>query len=326
MFRYSEAMSAAWILVIGMVSIGCQSSEEKAPGFSKETSREVVTVTEALQSSEALCDFAVYSKEFSNLRDRVTSWDGYIGSAGQVEIGNDTRVTGDIESVGKVTIRDRSVVDGDVTTGNVVYMPNPSTVTITGTVDEHASLSTYSIPTKSVSYGTQDVNVYNGQTNNLSPGRYDEIHVYGGGTLKLRSGIYNARLFIVESSTARLKMEVSQGPVEVNVNGELRFGDNMVMSLIGGVESRDVKFYSNYTGQVRMGTGGTFHGIVTVPNGEVYAYSRMDMHGAIYAKRVTVDTDVMFYGSGCEDPCEGVVCDTPPSDYCVNGSALSSSQ
>ena len=95
------------------------------------------------------------------------------------------------------------------------------------------------------------------------------------------SGVYKARLFIIESANVQLKMEISQGEIEVDTSGEMRFGDRLTMSLIGGDDSRDVRFYSNHTGQVRIGTDSTFHGVVTVPMGEVYAYSRVEIHGAL---------------------------------------------
>ena len=91
------------VLGMALLQLGC-AEEKKPPEAPARPLADKTEHTAALQSSNSLGDFAVYSSELSILRDRVTSIDGFIGSAGQVQIGNDSVVTGDIESVGPVTI------------------------------------------------------------------------------------------------------------------------------------------------------------------------------------------------------------------------------
>ena len=312
-------MKGFFIFCLATKIVGCNAKQEVDVPLSDEKTAPDQTAA-ALQSSTALCDFAVYSKQYTNLRDRVTTVDGYIGSAGALEIGNDSLVTGDLESVGGITVWYRATVNGNLTTGSQVTRYSDSVVT--GTIDENAPLTTFAIPFKPVSSGAQDVFVYSGQTRNLAPGNYDEIVAYGGSTLRLSAGIYQVRRFVIESASVNLKMNLSAGPIDVNVRNELRFGDHMIMALEGDSDAKKIRFYTNSIGQVTLGTDSIFYGTVTAPFGEIYAYSRMDIYGALYGKRVVVDTDIHFYGIGCEDPCAGVTCDAAPEDECLNTDTL----
>jgi hypothetical protein len=222
-------------------------------------------------------------------------------------VGVSAQVTGDLESVGDVFLRNYAVINGDVTTGGHVNRQYGAMVT--GVINEHTPLPVYAVPTRSVSPGTKDVFLYRGQSMTLAPGAYDEIHAYAGSTLTLTAGVYEARRFIIESSSVTLRMNISSGPINVNVQGELRFGDRMVMSLVGGSDPNEARFYSSSTSQVTIGTDLTFYGVVMVPDGELYVFSRTRINGNMWAKRITVDTDSRVTGSGCPECMTGACCD-----------------
>ena len=88
MFRGICTISVTLFVLLGGCSVEKRSADPPDRPVSK-----AVEQTMALQSSDSLGDFAVYSLEMTDLRDRVTSTEGFIGSAGIVNIGNDSNIT-----------------------------------------------------------------------------------------------------------------------------------------------------------------------------------------------------------------------------------------
>lgn len=239
--------------------------------------------------ARSLCDFSVYSSEATDLRDRVVA-DGTVGSAQYIELGAPATVNGNVESGGNALLRNGATVNGTLTAAGEVSFSDPGNYSAPNLL-EHTPVETQNIPERSVSYGTADVSLSNGQMLTLVPGSYNEVHAFSGSTLTLTSGVYDLRRFFMESSSVHLALDISGGPIQVNVEEELRFGDEQVMELVGGADPSLVQFYSNSSGQIKIGTDTQFFGLVTAPHAEIYAFSRVELHGGLYGRRVIVDTD-----------------------------------
>lgn len=281
-----------WSIGVGIASIGCGSVSEPDPV------EQVATVEEAIRSvPQDLCEFTIYSDQRSDIRDRSRSTGGFIGSRTAVELGSAGLVTGHLRSGGTVLLRSRSQVEGNVTAAGAITQQ--SQVVVTGTLSPNTPNAQFTIPTKTVTAGTTDVNVFNGQTRVLAPGNYRDVHAFGGSTLRLRTGVYNMRSFIVESSTVSITLDITSGPIDVNVQGQVRFGDRMSMQLLGGTNPRQVRYYTNWPNQVTIGTDLTLFGVLTAPNAEITAFSRTNVRGSLFGRRVTLDTDGTISGA-CE--------------------------
>ena len=279
-------------LIVGALTSACGTSAEP------EAAEAVGSTQQAIRSvPQDLCEFTVYSRDRSDLRDRSTSSGGFVGSAAAVELGSKGRVVGHIRSGGTVLLRSESRVEGNVTAAGAITPQGG--IVVTGTTAGNTPVASLTIPTKAVTPGTLEVNVFNGQTRVLAPGNYRDVHAFGGAIINLRAGTYNIRSLVLESSSARLRLDVTAGPINVNAQGELRFGDSARMDLVGSTNPRLVNFYTNSSNQVTIGTSVNFFGVVTAPNAQITAASRTNVRGSLFGRQVTLDTDDTISGA-CE--------------------------
>jgi len=260
--------------------------------------RWIIAVSLLFMSSSAVaqvCGYGIYSTQQTNIRDRVQLSPGAVGSAAYVEVGVEAKVNGDIVSAGNVFLRDRCTVNANVYAAGSILKQNQ--VVVTGGEYPNVAVAPEIIETKTVTPGTQNFNLYNGNHLDLAPGAYRDMHLYDGSSLTLHEGVYSFRTFIMEAGNAALNFNPDDGFIEVNVSGELRFGDRNQFVLAGEADPVQVQFYTNGTNQVKVGTDSTFNGVITAPNAQVYVFSRVTVNGALYGKQVWVDADskVNFY-------------------------------
>lgn len=307
---------------VAIVTSSCSALTD--PGPTDATQSETVGATsEAIATTPTdLCEFTVYAKQQATLQDRATSATGFVGSGTAVSLGHDSIVTGHVRSTGSVVMQDRARVNGNVTAGGTVARPNNTVVT--GTVSQNTPVAALTIPTKTVTFGTTDVSVGMGQTRSLAPGNYRDLHPFAGSTLNLRTGTYNLRSFFIESSTVRINLDIASGPIDINVQNELRFGDSMIMTLVGGSNPRQVRYYTNWPNQLNIGNDLTLFGVVTAPSAAIVGFSRTRIRGSVFGRTVSLGPDngisgACECGNGFLDPNEQ--CDdgnTNNADGCTN--------
>ena len=293
--RFGLWFGLSGLFVLCLSQNGCM-NEEPDSGELSASARKTALVNGS-GDPRALCEFAVYGTQRADIRDRGIVQDGPVGSGYYVETGSNARILANVESSGSVFLRG-SFIDGDVMAGGTVTQQHGTTVT--GTIAENATIPVTVIPTKTFGVGTQDINIYSGQSVTLAPGQYGDVHLYGNGILSLGSGSYNMRRLIIEASSARLNIDVAEGAVEVNTSETLRIGNQLSMSLLNGTDPHMVSFYTNASDQVVIGTDLVFTGSIVAPNAEVVVYSRTRINGSVYGRRVALDADSQVAGIGCD--------------------------
>ncbi|MBN2803228.1 MAG: hypothetical protein JXR91_09050 [Deltaproteobacteria bacterium] len=237
-----------------------------------------------------LCGYGVYSQDETNIRDRgVTVSPGMVGSATKVEIGVESNIKGDVISSGDVFLRDRCMIGKNVFAGGTIFEQNQ--ITVGGDKLDNVEIQSETITFKTVTPGSQDYNLYNGNSLELAPGSYGNMHIYDGGVLTMSAGTYNFASFVVEAGNAVLNFNLEEGFLEINVQNDLRFGDRNQFILSEDSDPAQVQFYTNSSNQVKVGTDSTFNGVITAPNAQIYVFSRCTVNGALYGKSVWIDTD-----------------------------------
>jgi hypothetical protein len=232
--------------------------------------------------------FLLYANEATVLSDRASAT-GNVGSNTTLDLGADGRVIGSVQTRSGVTLRVRSRVEGNVTTGGSVVRQAGSVVT--GVVTPNASVPNLSIPTQTVTPGIPDVILYSGQTRVLTPGAYDEIHVFTGANLTLVAGTYSVRRFVVEVNPASFKLDTTAGNITLGVREHLWLGDGVKMTFVGTGQASQVRIYSNQSSQLYIGLDSILLGNLTAPFAEARLASRATVHGSIHARRAVVDAD-----------------------------------
>lgn len=253
--------------------------------------------------THALCDFALYSSHQSKVRDRVQVSGGLVGTSGTtVELAAYSRVLANVESMHNVDLRANAYVNGDVLAGGAISQE--AGVVVTGSMWQNTAVNPMTIPTQTFSCNTSGwTTVENGQVRTLTPGSYANVAVRAGGKLVLQAGTYtfNSLRFESGGSSSRAAVDITAESDDLNLRtcGELYFGNFMRMNLLGATQASRLKFYSNTTGMVTVGTDMQFYGTVTAPSAEVHAYSRTTLTGSLYGRDVWIEPDSQLAGIGC---------------------------
>ncbi|MDG5815522.1 hypothetical protein QA601_10555 [Chitinispirillales bacterium ANBcel5] len=236
-------------------------------------------------------NYAVYSKEFTDIRDRSTIRGGRVGSAFYTEAGAGTEIFGGIYSGGNVFIRERANIEGDVAAVQSINKQNG--VVVSGEQRQYAQITFPPIPEIEVEYSGADVSVGPGETATLDPGQYRTIQIFSNATVTLSSGTYSAKNFIVEPDVNIIVEVEDEGKVEIHVSDQISIGDRFEMALDTSLSPYYVSFFSGQSGQLRIGTDALLYGDIKAPNADIYLSSRTTLYGSIAGKKVVVEPDAI---------------------------------
>ena len=240
--------------------------------------------------SNRLGNFAVYSNEFSDIRDRVEIKGGHVGSAVYAEAGCDAVLSAGIYSGKNIFLRERAVINGDAIASESIHKQN--NVVISGTERDHAQIDFPVLETKTVTFGTLDTIAGNGSSFVLTPGDYRDFQAFSNSVITIMPGEYSFRKFLIEPDI-QIVLNVSEGEtIEFNIGEEIRLADRTVMSFESGTQlPLSFRVYSAQTNQLFIGNDAQIYGFFTAPLAEIHVYSRTNLNGALYGRRVVVEPE-----------------------------------
>lgn len=244
-----------------------------------------------------LAAIAVLSDQATNIADRVRITDGSLWSNHLVNIQNDGNVSGDITSGGDVQIGDRTRVQGNVTAAGLIKANVGAGASITGAQKQHAAFSSLTIPTKAVTAGTTNLTVNSGQGTTTTPfqfgpGSYATVTINSNNVIAMSAGTYQIGTLIINADVT-LILNQTATPIDLRVATNLAFGDRLIFKPGTTPPGVVAQFYSNQTTEVRVGTDITpFPIALTVPNGIIHVTSRTVVTGSLAGKTVNFDPDV----------------------------------
>ncbi len=191
----------------------------------------------------------------------------------------------------------RNTIDGDVTAGDKVDLDKD--VTVTGTVTEFASVAPIPLPPMAYTAGADKVTVPKNTTVTLPPGSYKDVKVEDGGTLLLGHDGTTGDYFFEKldlKKNAALTADVTSGPVTVNVVKKIDFDKETLVDVTASNDngSRYLTFNS-LDGDIDVGDRARARGSLIAPEGKVKLHEEALYQGAICAKDIDVDKDVIFY-------------------------------
>jgi hypothetical protein len=226
-----------------------------------------------------------------DIRDR-TVVTAPVTAGTRLEVGSVARVNGNGQVGGNALIRDRGVVNGNLTLAGVLQHQN--IFTVTGTLIENDSPVILALPQRTFPVGVGFQEVPNGAITTLSPGNFGNMTIRARAQVTLGPGTYNFASLNIEPD---VRITVTGGGVNVNVQGTFQFGDRSVIVPSGGT----LTVYSNGT-QLRIGTDVRFTGLIVAPNATVNVFSRTNIAGCVGGRDVTLDTDVTLNGGALRLP------------------------
>jgi hypothetical protein len=129
----------------------------------------------------------------------------------------------------------------------------------------------------------------------LLPGAYGDVNVKECGTLLLRTGEYFLNKLVTDEG-AVISIDVSAGPVSVNIVTRLALGDEVeiVLAPSGQAATNQVNFITLQKQIVDIGECSLILGWIYAPNAEVHFNEDSRFKGSVVAKAVTVDEEVVF--------------------------------
>ena len=245
----------------------------------------------------ASSDYAVLSKLYTDIRDRVVIKGGNVGSNDYTEIGANAVVNGSVFSGGSMFLRSNDTIKGNATACEAVNRQDGSIVI--GTIRPNAQLEIPQITVTPVTAGTRDTSVDDHGTIDLQPGLYRDFHAFSNSTITMHPGDYTFNTFYLETDVKIILKVGNTDRLNLNVSTNLRFGDRTTMSFEQGTAyPYSIKIYCSQTEPVFIGTDCQIYGNIICPEAEVYMYSRSHLNGAVYGKKVVIEPDAVV----CKPP------------------------
>ncbi|MGH7494520.1 MAG: FlgD immunoglobulin-like domain containing protein [bacterium] len=202
--------------------------------------------------------------------------------------------SGNLTAVGDIAIEGDNTITGSVFAGGGLTLADDAHVS--GQSQAAAEVSTFILPTFSFIPGKTDVNVPRHGTKNLSPGAYDDLNIGKRGTLFLHAGQYFFEEFDAEEG-AVISIDVSAGPVNINVSEDLEFDDHVEIEItpLGQEATNQVNFITLQKNRVDIGEDALILGWIYAPNAEVHFDEECRFKGSVVAKSITVEEEVVFF-------------------------------
>ncbi len=241
------------------------------------------------------------ARGFVFLADSLVKIDGNQTSAGDLHSngkiafgkGEPGTHTGNLTAVGDITIKRNNAIVGDAFAGGTLRLEGNAS--ISGQAQAAAQAAPLVLPTFSFAAGNTAVTIPKRGTLSLPPGAYGEVSVKEHGTLFLRSGEYFLDELDVDKG-AVISIDVSHGPVSVNVVSKLAFDEEIeiVITPSGQAATHQVSFVTLQRKIVDIGECALILGWIYAPNAEVHFNEDCRFKGAVVANAVTVDEGAVF--------------------------------
>ncbi len=217
-------------------------------------------------------------------------------SAGDIHSNNDisfdkgqpdqTDHVGNITAVNEFKLRKRNLVEGDVAAGD---LDMSSKAVVTGTAEDNASVTVVPLPVLTpFAANNDDREVDKDETLALAPGTYGDLEVNKRSTVQLTHDGNSGEYFFGTADFGKktvLEIDVSSGPVVINVVDEFEFGGGSKMVLLPNGEDDSELVTLNYLGdkKVDIDEEVDFFATIVAPAAEVSFGEDSFFRGAICA-------------------------------------------
>lgn len=248
------------------------------------------TFTIQLPNAVGLANVAVAATDTLRVADRasmVSPSTGFVTMTNtgtvQTEVGTDTKL-GNIASQSPIVIRDRSKVSGDVQSAGTVTLVNGATVS--GVIKQNTPITPVQTFSWTVTFPTPGANVTLEPDQNLvlAPGSYGDVSVKSRSTLRLSPGTFFVNSFSIEPQAI---IATDGGPVFLYVATTVNFKG----TIAAGVYDRNLLVGVVGAGTVFLET--PFTGTIVAPNATIRfaPVAGTGYTGSFFARSVDIQPD-----------------------------------
>ncbi len=231
-----------------------------------------------------------YGKEPVEFKDDAIV-QGDVTAAGKIELKKRSLVQGNILSGDDIVLKENVRVEGDVTAAGKVRLKRGAVVT--GTIEEHADIPPFE-PIEPVwlflKAGYSDIRVGKNESRVLAPGRYRKLEVKEHAVLTLSSGKYAFKSFRVDKKS-RIHLDLMDGPILIKVVKGLELKKQIKMSVISAQgDIKDIQFQVGEKADFKKEGHylGTYLGFKAHMNLKSWSH----LEGALYGRKVKVEESV----------------------------------
>jgi hypothetical protein len=237
-------------------------------------------------------NFVFLSQHYVKI-DKNQLSDGNIHSNAKIEFGGRSTAgqhTGNLSARDDITIRNFNTIVGNATAKDDIYLLGNAK--ITGVKTAHASVAAITPARQSFTAGGKNKTVPMNGSVTLAPGSYGRVEVRNKGRLHLSAGDYFMKVLDLEIA-AKLVIDVTNGPANVNVVNDLQIGHRAQIDVIGGSTDM-VKLVTLQDPKVDIGGSAIVRGIFIAQDAEVHFGSNCRFKGSLFADVITVDPNSKF--------------------------------
>ncbi|MGH7450610.1 MAG: pre-peptidase C-terminal domain-containing protein, partial [bacterium] len=243
--------------------------------------------------------FTIYSAEQAKL-DHPEAVNGLAGSSNSIILDHGD-VNGDLWAKDDITITHRSTVNGNVTAGANLNISRHD-VTISGAITPEATgFVGFPLPSLSLApVSGPSITVTKSKGVVLEPGNYNVVQVRKNKSILLKSGVYFFNSLKVDAH-AELKIDLSGGPVTINVVNTLQFLKMSAIKIASATgyarrgSSRDIRINYAGTGTVALGENGEYQGAIFAPKGTIDLGVVADFKGMLLGKFVNINKNARVF-------------------------------
>jgi cytoskeletal protein CcmA (bactofilin family) len=224
---------------------------------------------------------------------------GNLETGGAATLNESASVGSNVISGGNVELRNKARVIGNVTaSGNVTLH---SAATVGGTVTESAPRPVFQdvlLPDLGLVPARPDIEVPKDGLLNLPPGTYGKLDLKQSATLALMAGTYNFEQ-IDAALRAAFKLDVRQGPLKLNVLGNVSVGQEVkFLPQAAPGDSAALKILLQVEGtRAGLDRKTEFVGTILAPEAVIDVGQQVTITGALYGRRVQVSADSTVAGA-----------------------------
>lgn len=229
---------------------------------------------------------------------------GNVFSEGEIHCNNDIEFKkgepgshkGNLTAVDDIKIKRENTIDGNALAGDELSISEDATVTGMAAEQPVAAIL---LPEFSFAAGGENKIVPKNGTLTLAPGTYGNVEVGKKATLFLSAGDYFVNTLDFDDK-ALLSIDVSAGPVNVNIVHKLEFDDKSTVEItpFGIAATSQVAFATLQKSKVEIGKHTTFLGWLYAPSAKVEFEKESLFKGSVVARKVELEDRVQFFSHG----------------------------
>jgi hypothetical protein len=199
---------------------------------------------------------------------------------GGLNIDTDSDIADSIVSVGPVSLRDRTLVRGNVTSASTVTAVNGAHVN--GTTSENQAVQIRTVTISATFPSSSDNRTIDGDIGVLPPGGYGTFLFNSNGAVTLVSGTYFFDS-IAFNSASTMRIDSSNGPVFVNVRSSFAF-QRATQAAVGNSNLDQLRFVLFGSGSVFLEA--PFTGTVVAPEATITMQGAVTYRGGFFGQSI----------------------------------------